>query len=281
MDTASIRGGSELRSAASICLSHCPPAETTDTMGGRSNIYTDGAIAHALCEGRGIPTEAAKILKCSRQTICDALGRSPMLREIIWECEGLIFDIAYQTRRHLVQIGDLKASIFMVRRLWPKFGRSNAGDELKSADLIPIKIKRVGEDDVSGKPKVYTDETIAHALWEGYGIVSEAAKILKCSRRMICNSLERSPVLRKIMSECEGQIFDIAYENLCHHVEMGNLTAAIFIYRLLKPEVAETNRRAADVGQINNKERRPVRDHWRGASAGRSSVSGLEPSKSR
>jgi hypothetical protein len=240
MDTASIPDGSELRLAASICLSHCPQAETTDTLGGRSNIYTDGAIAHALCEGRGIPTAAAKILKCSRQTICDALERSPMLKEIIWECEGLIYDIAYQNIRHHVQIGDLSASIFMVRRLWPKFGHSNAGDELKSADLIPIKIKRVGEDDLSGKPKVYTDETIAHALWQGYGIVSEAAKILKCSRRMICSALERSPVLRKIMWECEEQIFDIAYENLRHYVQIGNLTAAIFLDQLLRPRFNST-----------------------------------------
>jgi hypothetical protein len=156
-----------------------------------------------------------------------------MLREIIWECEGLIFDIAYRYLCQYVQVGDLRVSIFMVRRLWPKFSRANAGDELKSAWLTPIEINNVDEDNLGGKP---TDEGIAHALWEGYGIISEAAKILKCSRRTICDALGRSPMLREIIRECEGQIFDTAYENVCHYVEKGNLTAAIFLYRLLQPK---------------------------------------------
>src|SRR5437870_9009146 len=122
MDTTSIRGGSsnatfasELRSATSICLSHRPPAKTADILAARSNIYTEKAIAYALCEGRGIVSAAAKILGCARQTIRDALAHSPMLRQIMSGCEGPTFDIAYQTLRRRVQIGDSSASMHLVR----------------------------------------------------------------------------------------------------------------------------------------------------------------------
>ena len=221
----------------SIALLQPLPGEATHRLGGWPKVYTDDAIARALWEeGHGNLSAAAKILKCSRRTICDALGRSSMLREIKWECEGRIYDIAYQTIFHYVEMDDLSASIFMVRKLWPKFGCPNAGDELKGADVAVIKTKSVDIDDLGGKPKVYTDDAIAHALWEGHGIISEAAKILKCSRRTICDALARSPMLQKIIWKCERQIFNIAYENLCRYVEIGNLTAANFLVRLLGPK---------------------------------------------
>jgi hypothetical protein len=218
---------SQLQLKGSICLLH--PAKITAPLSGRPKAYTDKAIAQALWKRRGNISEAAKILKCSPQTICAALGCGRMLREVTWEYEGQIFDIAYQTLRRYVQMGDLSASIFVVRQLWPQFGRSDAGDGLNSAVLALIKTKR---DDDEDNLKVYTDETIAHALWEGYGIISEAAKILKCSRRTICNALARSPMLREIIWVYEGKIFDIAYKNVLHYAEMDNLTAIFFLLRL-------------------------------------------------
>jgi DNA-binding NtrC family response regulator len=199
-------------------------------------VYEHRAIAQALWQGRGSIADAAKILKCSPQTIWVALELTPMLREIVSDCDGLIFDIAYQTLCHYLEIGDLSASIFMLRRLWPKYGHPDVTGELKGADLAPIKKNSVDPEDLRGKPKVYTDEVIAHALLQGRGIVSEAAKILKCCRRTICEAIGQRPMLGAIMWQCESRIFDLAYGNLWHYVEIGNLKASIFMLELLRPE---------------------------------------------
>ena len=141
-----------------------------------------------------------------------------------------MFDIAYKILRRYVEIGDLNASMFIYRQLWLKFDRLNEG--LNISVVAPIKANSIDEDNLDGKPKAYTDKTIARALREGAGNISEAAIILECSRQRICNALGRSPMLREIVWDFEWRIYDIAYGNLVHYVEIDNWTAITFLLRL-------------------------------------------------
>ena len=96
--------------------------------------------------------------------------------------------------------------------------------------------------DPGSESKVYGDNDIAYALCKSTGILGEAAIILGCSRRVISDALKCSPKLRDIKRECEETWLDMAYATICRHVEAGDLTAAIFLVRMLWP--AHHGRRA-------------------------------------
>lgn len=81
---------------------------------------------------------------------------------------------------------------------------------------------------MSGKTKRYSVDEIAAALEESYGILSEAARILHCSRQTIYNHLKKSKKLQNAYDDASWALVDLAESKLLENIRLGKETSIIF-----------------------------------------------------
>lgn len=84
--------------------------------------------------------------------------------------------------------------------------------------------------------KSFTFEQVEKALVKAYGIVSEAARILKCDRRTIYNYFDAYPELEKIRAEQREAFRDLVETSLIDRIKAKDTTAIIFAAKTLVKE---------------------------------------------
>lgn len=83
------------------------------------------------------------------------------------------------------------------------------------------------------KYKRHTDDAIAAALRAASGIVSEAARMLGTSPKVIYQRMRRSPALAEIRDDGREELLDLAETSLRRAVEDGQTWAVMFTLKTL------------------------------------------------
>jgi hypothetical protein len=101
------------------------------------------------------------------------------------------------------------------------------------------------------KASVLTVAKVGEALIEARGIVTAAAVILGCSPQTVRRMLAKKPELKELQAEARTFMLDEAEEQLLKKAREGNVTACVFLYRMLaeqrreKPEAKPGGKRKA------------------------------------
>ena len=82
---------------------------------------------------------------------------------------------------------------------------------------------------MTGKTKRFSNAEIAIAITDSHGILSVAAKKLKCSRQTIYNHLKKSKRLQAIYNNENEAMIDFAEMKLFENIQAGK-EASIFFY---------------------------------------------------
>lgn len=74
----------------------------------------------------------------------------------------------------------------------------------------------------------FTYDKIKQALLDNYGIISDAARQLGCSRWTIHDRIKEYPDLKQVQEEGRQKIVDLAEAALVEKIKSGDITAIIF-----------------------------------------------------
>lgn len=87
------------------------------------------------------------------------------------------------------------------------------------------------------KPKPrFTEEIIAEGLRRSQGIVSDAAKIIGCSRRTVTEALRNSAYLREVRDHSIGVVFDMSVKGIAKRALLGDPNDQRFFVRTWGPQ---------------------------------------------
>lgn len=75
----------------------------------------------------------------------------------------------------------------------------------------------------------YTDAQLIAALRKKHGLISQAAKMLRCNAQTIYNRMDTVPEVRMVIEECRSEVVDLAEEKLIKHIKQGNLKAVTYM----------------------------------------------------
>lgn len=131
---------------------------------GRQKFWTDRKIAAALVQGRGVITEAAKILaksygrKCVRQTIANLVNDSPELLELAIQSREALVDLCESGIIRRAEAGDQKDQHLIVTTIGKARGWSR-GTVVTGPNNGPVLTKEVAPDTLAEKvAALSTDE---------------------------------------------------------------------------------------------------------------------------
>ncbi len=112
-------------------------------------------IAEALQEARGVISDAAESLGCSRQTIYNRISREKSLREAHGDAMEGLKDIAEQALYHQIEAGNITAIIFFLKTRGRDRGYGN-----EPSTKLDVHIQSEGSRQISG----ITEERIIYLV---------------------------------------------------------------------------------------------------------------------
>lgn len=83
----------------------------------------------------------------------------------------------------------------------------------------------------SGKPPQYTVAQVKEAILQSRGIVSVAARMLKCDRRTIYKYMDRHPELEQAREDARENLIDYAESKLVERIADSDIKAIMFYLR--------------------------------------------------
>lgn len=87
---------------------------------------TDFQLADALKKAGGIKSDAAKLVKLTRQTVQERVEKTPMLQEAVRQAEEELLDIAESQLKKSVRRGDKDMVRFQLQQKGRKRGYGNS-----------------------------------------------------------------------------------------------------------------------------------------------------------
>lgn len=74
-----------------------------------------------------------------------------------------------------------------------------------------------------------TERQITTALWKADGVVAKAAKALKMDRCSLHERIAKSPALKQVMADIDGQMVQLAEGNIAQHLRKGDKDITKFV----------------------------------------------------